>query len=145
MNRRRALGAALLAVGGALGCAAFEDPTPENIFLTMSGSDGVDVQVIYATDFIAGVNEIGRTEVRVFEADTVLHTLPVDTVVNIATDRQLFIQVVPAPEDTVDVDVVVDVDDRNLVRNSGKIYPEDPWRFLYVFGRTFTAVIDVVL
>lgn len=146
MNRRRALAVAvLLGLGGVLGCAAFEDPTPENIFLVMEGPDGMEVRVVYTTDFLAGVNELGRTEVRIFGADTVLQTLPIDTVVNIAIPRQLFVEVLPANGDTVDVDVVVDVDNRNLVDRSGKIYPEDPWRFVYVFNRRLTSIIDVVL
>jgi hypothetical protein len=145
MDQRRALWAALLAVGGAWGCEAFSDPTPENIFFELRGPSGAEVQVVYATQFLAGVNEVGRTEVRIFVADTVLQTLPIDTVVSIAVDRQVFIEVLPAPTDTLDVDVLVDVDDRNLVSNSGKIYPEDPWRFIYVFNQMFTQIIDVVL
>lgn len=146
MNGRRALGVALsLGCAWGWGCEAFEDPTPENIFLTMIGSSGADVRVVYTTEFLAGVNEAGRTEVRLFDADTVIQTLPLDTIINIAVNRQIFVEVLPVGTDTVDVEVVVDVDDRNLVRSSGKIFPDDPWRFLYAFNRRFTSVIDVVI
>jgi len=145
MTQRRLVGIVLLALGGAWGCEAFEDRTPENIFLEMSGTGGTQARVVYTTQFVAGVSEVGRTEVRIFQADTVLQSLPIDTVISVAIDRQLFIEVLPVGTDTLDVSVIVDVDDRNLVTNSGKIYPEDPWRFLYVFNRRFAQAIDVVI
>ena len=45
--------------------------------------------------------------------------------------------------DTLEVHVVVDVDDRNLVNESGGIFPGDPWHFVYAFNQFLTRDIDV--
>lgn len=137
-----ALVAAALLMGGA--CEIFEDGTPTQIFFEMEREEGgLQARVIYSKDFIAGVDEMGITHVQVFSADTVLHTLPIDTVINIAREQQWFVQVETLAGDTLDVSVVVDVDDRNLVSRSGGIFPDEPWRYVYVFNQRLTEDVDV--
>ena len=127
------------------GCEIFEDQTPETISFTMTGDAGTTVTVLYTSAFIAGVNEDGVTRVEVFDADTVIHTLPIDTIVDVSVDRRLLIRVAPAPTDTISVDVRVLVNDRELVNDDGRIYPEEPWVFLYQFNARFTNDVEVII
>lgn len=126
-------------------CSIFEDPTPEAITFRMNGPAGEIVEVVYSQQFIAGVNEIGVTQVSVFGADTVLQTLPIDTTVSIVAEHQLLLLVKPISADTLDVAVTVDVDTRNLVDNSGKIFSASPWRYVYQFNKRLTQVIEIVI
>lgn len=130
----------------ASGCEIFEDRTPDNIFFHLEGTPGGVVQVLYSKKFVAGVDETGVTRVEVFEADTAIHTVPFDTVIDVRIEQRILIQAQPLMEtDTLDVDARVDVDDRNLYEESGKLYPTVPWRFLYQFNHRFTDVVEVVL
>ena len=66
----------LLVLATSTACEIFEDRSPENLFLKMSGDPGASVQLMISTEFIAGVNEVGMTEVKVFRSDTVVVALP---------------------------------------------------------------------
>ena len=137
-----ALVAAALFLAGA--CEIFEDGTPTQIFFEMESEEGgLQARVIYSKNFIAGVDEMGITHVQVFSSDTVLHSLPVDTVIDIADEQQWFVQVETLAGDTLAVNVVVDVDDRNLVSRFGGIFPNEPWRYVYVFNQRLTEDVDV--
>ena len=127
----------------AAACGILEEKWPKEISFEMRGGAGLRAQVIYATNFTAGVDELGVTHVQVFSSDTVFHTLPVDTVMSIARDQRWLVQVQTVAGDTLDVSVVVDVDDRNLVSESGGIFPDTPWRFVYVFNQRVTRSVDV--
>jgi hypothetical protein len=134
-----------LAALAAWGCGAFEDITPENAFLRVDGPAGTEVQVVTSRQFVAGVNEVGVTQVRVFLADTVVQTLPVDMVVDISVEQRLYVELLPVGVDRVTVQVRVDVDDRSQVNESGDIVDVEPWRFVYLFNQVTTRIIDVVL
>ncbi len=134
--------AALLA--SVTACNIIEDLTPENISFRMSGADGQIVTAIYSQEFVAGLDEFNVTQVQVFGSDTVIHVLPIDTIISIAVERRFFVQVTAAPTDTVVVAVRVDVDGRNVVDASGGIFPSVPWRYVYQFNALFTNVIEVV-
>ena len=124
-------------------CEIFEEGWPSEISFRMRGDAGLQALVVYATDFTAGVDGEGVTQVRVFSSDTVLHTLPIDTAMSIAREQKWLVQVGTLPGDTLDVSVVVDVDDRNLVSETGGIFPDTPWRFVYVFNQRVTRSVDV--
>ena len=126
-------------------CEIFGDQAPENISFRMSGSDGQVVTVIYSQEFVAGVDELNVTQVEVFVSDTVMHVLPIDTIINISLERRFFVLVATAPTDTVVVDVRIDVDGRGLVNTSGGIFPDVPWRYVYQYNQLFTDVIEVIL
>ena len=126
-------------------CDILEDQSPDDISFRMSGSDGRVVSVIYSQDFIAGVDDLNVTQVQVFSSDTVLHVLPIDTIINITRERRFFVQVETAPMDTVVVDVRIQVDGRGLVNTSGGIFPGTPWRYVYEFNQVLTDVIEVIL
>ena len=127
----------------AASCEIFEEGWPSEIAFEMRGDAGLKALVIYAREFTAGVDELGVTQVQVFSSDTVLHTLPVDTVMSIAREQKWLVQVETLAGDTLDVSVVVDVDDRNLLSESGDIFPDMPWRFVYVFNQRVTRSVDV--
>ena len=131
---------ALVAISG---CEAFEDLTPRNIFFEMNGEAGQQVRVIYSTQFVAGVNDIGVTRVQVVRSDTILHEIPFSRAIDISVDRRWFVQAESLGSDTLEVHVIVDVDDRNLLNESGGIFPNDPWHFVYAFNQLLTRDIDV--
>jgi len=133
----------LTIVAGLAACGIFEDQTPEFLSFQMDGNPGDVATVIYSIDFVSGVNETGVTRLEIFSADTVVHTLPIDTVIDIRRERQLFIQV-ETPVDTLHVSVRVDIDDRNIFAEMGDIFPELPWRYLYVFNRPVTDDLEVI-
>jgi uncharacterized membrane protein len=128
----------------ALGCSIFDDPRPERVSFRMSGSSGATVTAIYSKQFVAAVNELGITEVEVFGADTVVHLLPIDTIVDVVLEQRFFVQVEAMPSDTLSVQVRVDIDGRNVLNDSGGILGDAPWRYLYQYNQTFTRVYDVV-
>ena len=131
---------AVVAVGG---CSIFEDLTPENIHFAMRGEAGDQVRVIYSTQFVAGLNESGVTRVQVLRSDTILHRIPFERVVDISVDRRWFVQAETLEGDTLAVQVTVNVDDRGLVNESGGIFPDEPWHFVYSFNQLLTRDLDV--
>ena len=104
------------------------------------------MEAVYSTEFIAGVTEEGVTEVRIFFADTVLQTLPVDTTVNIEANQQFFVQILPsAVTDTLDVSVNVEIDGRQVLNSAGFIFPLNPWRYVYQFNQLLTQSVEIIL
>ena len=125
------------------GCSVFDNPTPENIFFEMRGETGDRVRAIYSTQFVAGTNEFGVTRVQVVRSDTVVHEIPFVRQMDISVDRRWFVQAEPLGADTLSVQVIVNVDDRRLLDESGGIFPDEPWHFVYSFNQLLTRDIDV--
>ncbi|MDX1746416.1 MAG: hypothetical protein R3324_10805, partial [Halobacteriales archaeon] len=111
----------------------------------LDGTPGEQLSVIYSKEFVAGVDEFGVTRVEIFEADTVLSTIPFDTLIDIRVQRQLFVQAEPVvAADTLLIDAQVEIDGRRVFDDSGLVLSGVPWRYLYRFNQQFTAVIEVV-
>lgn len=142
---KRWIGVAALLLAAAA-CEIFEDRTPRQIFFRMEGPPGAVVSVVYSKQFVATVDELGITRLRVFGSDTVMHALPIDTVIDVRLEQRLYIEAVPsALADTLSVDARVDVDDRVLYDGTGKLYPTDPWQFLYTFNQRTTSELEVII
>ena len=124
-------------------CDILEEKWPKQVSFEMRGGDGLQAKVIYATNFVAGVDDRGVTQVQVFSSDTVFHAFPIDTAMSIAGDHRWLVQVEALAGDTLDVSVAVEVDGRNLLSESGGIFPDTPWRFVYVFNRRIPRAVDV--
>jgi len=128
------------------GCEIFENQTPEFIAFRMSGEAGDQVTVVYSKAFVAAVNELGTTELRVFLADTVVHTLPIDTIIDVRIERQIFLRAYPLElSDTIPVSVNVEVNDRSIFDRSGDLLPDVPWHFLYQFNARPTQTIEIIV
>jgi len=145
MKTTISVGVALVLLASVGACSVFEDQSPENLNFRLSGSDGMQVQAVYSTRFAAGTTEEGVTEVRIFSADTVLETLPIDTTISIVENQQFFVQILPGPTDTVDVAVRVEIDGRQVLDNTGFIFPLSPWRYVYQFNQLLTDVVEVII
>lgn len=128
-----------------LAACGFDDRTPSDVFFVMSGSQGSQVQVVLATQFVAGITEEGVTEVQLLASDTLVRTLPVDTVVSVVIEQRFFVEVLPLDGDSLSVRVEVDVDDRNLYDRSGLVVKAEPFRYVYLFNHPYTEKVDVVL
>ena len=109
----------------------------------MRGEAGTRVRAIYSTQFVAGLNEFGVTRVQVVRADTVVHEIPFQRAMDISIDRRWFVQAESLDGDTLSVHVIVNVDDRGLVDESGGIFPDEPWHFVYSFNQLLTRDLDV--
>jgi len=138
------MAAAALVCALATACSAFENRTPESINFRMTGTAATRLQVIYATQFVAGVDEAGTTQVQVFRTDTVVQAMPIDLVVDISVDQRFFVQATPVDLDQAAVQIHVNVDDRALLDDSGDIFASDPFRYVYVFNQRVTRIVDVV-
>jgi hypothetical protein len=138
----RPVHAGLLLALAVAGCKLFDDPSPQDISVRLTG-DAV-VEIILSKRFVAGVDEAGTTQVQVFVADTLYRTLPVDTVIDVEVDRRLFVQVTPQGVDRASVGTRVDVDDRTVVNDAGDIFTSNPWRYVYLFNQQVTRIVNVV-
>lgn len=145
MNPRITSAAVLSLVLGTGACSIFEDQSPEAVNFRLAGPTGEQVQAVYSTEFIAGVTEEGVTQVRVFFADTVQQTLPIDTTVNIVENQQFYVEILPQSSDTIDVNVKVEIDGREVVDVSGLIFSINPWRYVYQFNQLLTDAVEVIL
>lgn len=146
---RRVRGAALAAVWAVgsilLGACLVENSTPSLVHLRISGVAGTEIQLVVSREFVAGVDQLQVTQVQLFQADTILTSLPVDTVVSISTAHRFFAEATPVQPDTLDVTVRVDVDERRLYDRRGLVWQDVPFRFVYVFNQALTQTIDIVL
>ena len=111
----------------------------------MSGDPGASVQLMMSTEFIAGVNEVGMTEVKVCRSDTVVVALPVDTVISISRYKQFLLEATPLSADTMNVSVRIDVDTRKQLDESGDIFRVNPWRYVYVFNQPVTRSVEIII
>jgi len=140
---RTSLRFALVGVGlaSAAGCGVFDNPTPKDVSLRLSGNAAVEI--ILSRQFVAGVDESSGTHVQILSADTLHRTLPVDTVIDIAVEQRFFVQVTPEGVDKASIAARVRVDDRTVVDDSGDVPASDPWRYVYVFNQRITQIVDV--
>lgn len=134
----------LAAFLGLAACDAFEDKTPRQARVRITGTAGQEATVIFSSQFVAGVTETGVTQVSVFESDTLTRTLPIDTIVDIEVSRRLFFELAPAGASQAVVRVRVDIDDRGIFNEEGDIFSADPFRYIYLFNEPTTRVIEVI-
>lgn len=128
------------------GCEIFEDQTPQTISFRMIGTPGDSVTVIYSKQFVSATNEAGVTQIQMFGADTVRHALPIDTIIDVRLERQLFLSARPQiVGDTVNVSVDIFVNDRSIFDGAGNLRPDDPWLFLYRFNAPPTQAVEIVI
>lgn len=143
MRTRRSI--ALAGLGLAVlvsGCKLFDDPTPHDITVHLTGT--ADVEIVLSKQFVAGVDELGTTHVQVFQSDTLYRTLPMDTIVDVEVDRRLFVQVTPQGVEQTTMGTRIDVNERNVLNDSGDIFASNPWRYVYLFNQQVTQIVDVV-
>ena len=108
------------------------------------GESGTVVDVVVSSQFVSGVTEAGVTQVSIGLSDTLTVVLPMDSTFDIRVDRRFFAEVMPAPTDTLEqVRVIATLDGRSLFNEQGDIFPESPFRFVYVFNQPTTPVIEV--
>lgn len=126
------------------GCTIFDDPSPHDIAVQITGVDGTPVQVVYSKQFEAGVDDSGGTHVLLYRADTLFQALPVDTVISVEVEKRLFVEIATPGDAQLTIAARVFVDDRRVVASSWDVLPSEPWRYLYVFNQQITPVVDVV-
>jgi hypothetical protein len=124
-------------------CDWFDDPTPTQVTLSVTGEAGTMAELVLSTQFVAGVTDAGVTQVQIFLADTLVRPLPIDTVVSIAVDRRFFAEVSPLESAIAEYRIRVNVDDRRLFDETGDVLAASPFRYVYSFNQATTRVIEV--
>ena len=76
------------------------DRIPDEIRFQVTGEAGTPVQVVLSRYFAVGIDELGTTRVSIAQADTLMTTLPVDTVVNIRVERRFYAEARPMAPDS---------------------------------------------
>jgi hypothetical protein len=125
-------------------CGWFDDPAPDRARVVVEGEAGKEVRLIISTQFVASVNDQGQTRVVLFQADTVIVTLPFETVYTIEEDHQFFSETARLEADLQNVRVQIYLDHRKEFDAGGPLLPDQPYRFVYTFNRATTRDIVVL-
>jgi hypothetical protein len=139
---RRVAGAVVVALLTG-GCSWFEDPSPEEARVLISGDAGTPVELIVSSKFVAGVNEGGRTRVVIIQSDTFLTTLPFDRKFDIRGDYRFFAQASRTAADIGSLRMQVFIDSREQFDEDGPLVVDAPFRFVFQFNQFLTDAIDV--
>jgi hypothetical protein len=136
----------LLVVGALLvtGCDWFDDPSPEEARVVISGDAGKQVRLITSTKFVASVNDVGQTRVVIIEADTVFVTLPHDQYYSLKGDQRFFAEAARGDADFQSLRMEVYVDRNKKFDQGGPLLVGQPYRFVYTFNQTVTREILVL-
>jgi hypothetical protein len=126
------------------GCAWFDDPSPEEARVFITGDPGKQVRLIISTRFVASVNEQGITRVVIIEADTTLITLPHDHVYSIGEDQRFFVEAARQDADFQSLRMEVYIDSRRQFEEGGPLLTDQPYRFVYTFNQAITREIVVI-
>jgi hypothetical protein len=135
---------ALAAVSLLAGCSWFEDPSPEEARLVISGDAGKQIRLITSTRFVAAVNEQGVTRVVILESDTVVVTLPHDQTYSMRGDQRFFVETSRTDADFQSVRMEVFVDRRKQFDEGGPLVEGQPYRYVYTFNQPVTREIVVI-
>jgi hypothetical protein len=128
----------------ATACDWFEDLRPVEARVSIDGTPGSRVQVITSSRFVAGVNEVGVTQVSVIASDTAWPALPFEAKFQITADQRFLVQLSRFQEDVASVRMRVFVNDDRKFNEGGALLAETPYLFVYTFNQRLTSSIDVV-
>ncbi|HUG14089.1 MAG TPA: hypothetical protein VMM78_03640, partial [Thermomicrobiales bacterium] len=117
------------------GCDLLTDPSPDEARLVIQGEAGKPVRVIISTVFVAQVDENQRTRVVIIEADTMVTTLPYETVYAIDEDQRFFAEAARLDDDLETVHMQVFIDRRMEFDEGGVLLESHPYRFVYTFNQ----------
>lgn len=133
----------ILASALAGACGWFDEPAPDRARLVIEGEAGKEIRIIVSTRFVAAVNEIGQTRVVLFQADTIVATLPYETVYTIGEDQRFFSETARLEADLQSIRVQIYLDNRKEFDQGGQLLLDQPYRFVYTFNQPVTR--DVVV
>lgn len=126
------------------GCDLINDPTPDEARLVIQGAGDTPVRVIISTEFVAQINQLGQTEVVIFAADTIITSLPYETVYEIREDQRFFAEAARQDADLESVHMQVFIDGRRQFDEGGRLLENQPYRFVYTFNQAITREIVVL-
>jgi hypothetical protein len=125
-------------------CGWFEDPRPNEARLVVDGESGKPVRLIVSTKFVAAVNEAGQTRIVLFQADTIVTTLPIDRTVTIGGDERFFAETARLDSDLATVRMQVFLDRKKEFDEDGPLITGQPYRFVFSFNQQITRDIVVI-
>jgi hypothetical protein len=126
-----------------LATACIENPTPKRARVVINGEAGKQVRLVISSQFVAAVNEQGRTRVVVIKADTVDTTLPFEKEINIEKDQQFLAMTFRLANDVSNLRMQVFIDARRMFDEGGTLSNE-PFRFVYTFNRPVTRDLEII-
>ena len=133
---------AVVASVGPGACSWFDDPSPEQASVTVTGEAGEMVQILLSKQFITGIDANNITQVEIFQGDTLFRALPWDTTVSISVEQRFFVRSIDADS--------MDHQQRMQVRIDGELeYDRQDissgiFQFLFTFNQPITSVIEVI-
>lgn len=133
--------AALLLQGG---CGFFDNPTPSEARLTVTGESGAEVRIVTSKKFVATQQTGDQVKAELLAADTLVRTLPFDTVYDIRGDLRFYARI-----DTVGSTVPsgfrlrVALDEEVRYDQEGSLVAR-VFRFLYVFNQAILTDGEVL-
>ncbi|HUF70335.1 MAG TPA: hypothetical protein VMM79_16930 [Longimicrobiales bacterium] len=142
MRQYMALMLAVL-VGGGCGLL-LDNPAPEEARVVIDGDAETEVRIITSTVFVSAVNEEGVTRVQLFEADTIVTTLPYRRTFDIQEDHRFFAEAARLDVDVQNLTMQVYLDDRKQFDEGGILIEGAPFRFVYMFNQAVTQEIEVL-
>jgi hypothetical protein len=134
----------LLSLLATAACDWFENPAPEQARLVIEGDPSRTVRLVVSTKFVAGVSQNGQTRVEIFEADTVVTTLPYERVYRIEDDQRIFVETSRLDADLANLRMQVFVDDRRQFDEVGALLTGTLYRFVYTYNQALTRDIVVI-
>lgn len=140
----RTLAAMIVAAGLLAGCGWLEDPSPNEARLVIAGETDKPVRIIISTAFVAAVDENNVTRVVIFEADTVVTTLPYERTYIIEDDQRFFAETARLEDDLQMLRMEVYVDNAKKFDEDGPLIAGRPYRFVYTFNQAITREIVVI-
>ncbi|MEZ4414571.1 MAG: hypothetical protein R3E10_02340 [Gemmatimonadota bacterium] len=131
-------------------CSWFEDPTPDTVRVLVTGDASTPAALIVSQSFNAGLTERGSTAVSLFAADTLIRTLPFDTVINLVGGidqgdaKRFFFEAQRDQENLSNVQVRIYLDSDLRFDVGGPLTSQEIYRWAYIFNQLFTNVIEVI-
>ena len=132
------MAAALLAAAGCI-----VDDGPSEARATFTGEPGIAVRIVLSARFGATVESEDVTRVTLVEADTLVRTLPFDTVYGLGGEGRFFAQTTSTGPAVQTFRLRVSLDGEQVHDEWGQLTTQTPFRFLHVFGRNVARGVEV--
>ncbi len=134
---------AILSAGLLAGCDWFDDPSPDEARVSVTGDDGDQVMIWVSKQFLTGITTEGVTQVELFDADTLIRTIPWDTTINIRSEQRFFVRTVDADSVSSRARMQVWIDEDREYDREGPV-DVSQLLFLFTFNQPVTNAVEVL-
>jgi len=124
-------------------CSWFEDPSPEEVRVSIDGPAGEQVQILMSKQFLTGVTDGGSTQVEIFDKNELVRTLPFDTIISIKREQRFFVRTVDADSISTQARMQVWIDGERKYDESQPV-DQRQLLFLFTFNQPVTSLIELL-